>query len=631
MSDPNLSHMREQQYNVILNRSPNMIAYLDEHERFRFANDKYCRIHSKTADRIVGYSINEVLGDDLVASIRDRIDAVLAGEEQRFESKVRNEKGEERWVEAYYVPEISSDNKIRGFFAFIVDIHDRKITEQSLTRFKYAIDQGAEGFALHDAAGNFTYINQAQAALYGYDAAEVLGRSWSIFYDQEQTEEIETVHFPRLMKEGKWHGELIGMKKSGEKFDIEVSLTLLKDDAGNPSGLVCNCQDITQRKIAEQSLRQLQKMDAIGQLTSGIAHDFNNMLAVIQGNAELLEDEIGEGNTKLAAVFHGTERAADLTQRMLAFSRKQVLRPEVINIDRLAKTTTGLLHRVLEEHIEIETVTSAGLWNCEVDPAQLETALLNLVINARDAMPDGGKLTIETANVRLDDEYAAGQAETRPGQYVLLAVADNGFGMPPEVRERVFEPFFTTKGVGKGSGLGLSMVYGFVKQSGGNVTIYSEPGEGTTIKLYLPRSTETKAVERKASTDKVPMARGETVFVVEDDPDVRTLVVAQLSSLGYQIMEAETGMAALEQLGTLPLPNLLLTDVVLRGDMNGRELAVEVKRRIPEIQVLYMSGYTENGIVHHGRLDTDSALLQKPFRKADLARAVRRALDGPSV
>jgi CheY-like chemotaxis protein len=257
--------------------------------------------------------------------------------------------------------------------------------------------------------------------------------------------------------------------------------------------------------------------------------------------------------------------------------------------------------------------------------------LVNLALNARDAMPEGGKLTIETANVRLDDDYAAAQAEVKPGQYVMLTVTDTGTGMPSEIREHVFEPFFTTKAVGDGSGLGLSMVYGFVKQSGGHVTVYSEEGEGTTIKLYLPRSTETAAAEKKPVLDEVPVARGETVLVVEDDPDVRTLAVALLSNLGYQIMEAATGPAALEQLGSAAQANLLLTDVVLPGGMNGRELATEVVRRVPGIQVLYMSGYTEDAIMHHGRLDADAKLLQKPFRRADLARAVRSVLDGPST
>jgi CheY-like chemotaxis protein len=360
-----------------------------------------------------------------------------------------------------------------------------------------------------------------------------------------------------------------------------------------------------------------------------VAHDFNNMLAVIWGNAELIQDELGKDNPRLAAVFRAAERGSDLTQHLLAFSRIQVLRPEIINANNLISDTTGLLRRTLEEHIEVETVTAAGLWNCEVDPAQLENALVNLALNARDAMSEGGKLTIETANARLDDDYAAAQGDLTPGQYVMVAVTDTGIGMSPEIRSRIFEPFFTTKAVGDGSGLGLSMVYGFVKQSGGHVAVYSEEGEGTTIKLYLPRSTGTVAVERAPESDEVPVARGETVLVVEDDPEVRSLAVSLLSNLGYKVMEAATGMAALERLEAATGVDLLLTDVVMPGGMNGRELATEVVRRNPEIKVLYMSGYTENAIAHHGRLDADAELLQKPFRGGDLARAVRRIFDRP--
>ncbi len=418
------------------------------------------------------------------------------------------------------------------------------------------------------------------------------------------------------------------IRSDGEVRHLREILEPVLDDEGNlirSNGII---QDITERKQAEDQLRQAHKMEAVGQLTGGVAHDFNNLLAVILGNAELAADRLGKDDKQVEAIVHAATRGAELTQRLLSFSRQQALRPQTVDLNACVTGMTDMLRRTLEEHIDIETVTAAGLWNCEVDPAQLENALVNLAINARDAMPDGGKLTIETANARLDDDYAAAQAEVRPGQYVMLAVTDNGSGMALEVQRHVFEPFFTTKAVGKGSGLGLAMIYGFVKQSGGHVTIYSEPGEGTTVKLYLPRSTRTEVAEKKPVTDEVPVARGETVLVVEDDPDLRTLAVTLLGNLDYQVLEAATAAAALEQLGTTTRVNLLLTDVVMPGGMNGRELAAEVERRAPGINVLYMSGYTEDAIMHHGRLDADAKLLQKPFSRADLARAVRCVLDG---
>jgi PAS domain S-box-containing protein len=490
--------------------------------------------------------------------------------------------------------------------------------------------------------GLYVDANPMAEALHGLPRDALIGKigpadlSPEIQLDGRPSSEAAPDYLSRALAGEFPRFEWMHLAPDGQETLCEVSLARLPDPHRN---LVrASISDITERKAAEAqraeleaTLAQAQKLDAIGQLTAGVAHDFNNMLAVILGNAELLEGELGADNPQLATVVRAAKCGAELTQRLLAFSRKQVLSPEIINANKLISDITGLLRRTLEEHIDIETVTAAGLWNCETDPAQLENALVNLAINARDAMPDGGKLTIETANARFDDDYAAAQAEVTPGQYVMLAVTDTGSGIPPNQIEHVFEPFYTTKEVGKGSGLGLSMIYGFVKQSGGHVTVYSEEGEGTTIKLYLPRSTATEAVERKPVTDEVPVAPGETVLVVEDDPDLRTLSVALLSNLGYQVMEAATGPAALEQLGSTTRVNLLLTDVVLPGGMNGRELAAEVEQCAPGIPVLYMSGYAEDAITHHGRLDPDAELLQKPFSRADLARAVRKILDGSST
>jgi CheY-like chemotaxis protein len=330
----------------------------------------------------------------------------------------------------------------------------------------------------------------------------------------------------------------------------------------------------------------------------------------------------------ISSAISAATRGSNLTQRLLAFSRQQPLKPEPTDLNKLISGMTELLQRTLGETIEIETVISGGLWSCEVDHVQMENALLNLAINARDAMPEGGKLTIETANARLDDEYAAGQLELAPGQYVMLAVTDTGSGMPPEAAAKAFEPFFTTKEVGKGSGLGLSMVYGFAKQSGGHAKIYSEVGEGTTVKLYLPRSmqaTEAAGFERLADGDPIQPHEA-TIMVVEDDVDVRALTVTMLKSMGYTVLEAEKGDEAVDIIRDAGPVDLLLTDVVLPGALNGRNLADKVTEMFPEIRVLYMSGYTENSIIHQDRLDEGITLLQKPFRRADLAQKVKAAL-----
>jgi PAS domain S-box-containing protein len=394
-------------------------------------------------------------------------------------------------------------------------------------------------------------------------------------------------------------------------------------------------QEVAERPKAEEALRQAQKMEAIGQLTGGIAHDFNNLLTIIVGNIELLQRRLPEGTDRLQrAATHAmeaTRRAATLTQRLLAFSRRQPLDPKPIDINKLVAGMSDLLRRTLGEVVVLETVLAGGLWRAQADPNQLENAILNLAVNARDAMPDGGKLTIETANARLDEAYVEALAEPVPaGQYVLVAVSDTGTGMDKATMEKVFEPFFTTKEAGKGTGLGLSQVYGFVRQSNGHVRIYSELGEGTTIKIYLPRLIGSDEEPAEVSTRSPAMVRGagETILVVEDEPDLRTYTTEALRDLGYRVLEAGDGRGALEIVEQHPEIELLFTDVVLAGGMNGRALSDEVSRRRPGLPVLFTTGYTSNAIVHHGRLDPGMHLIGKPFTYAELASKVRRMLDG---
>lgn len=381
-----------------------------------------------------------------------------------------------------------------------------------------------------------------------------------------------------------------------------------------------------------ERLRRAQRLEAVGQLTGGVAHDFNNLLTVVLGNAELLA-ELNQGNPqqrKLAEMISAAaQRGAELTQRLLAFARKQALVPKVVALNPLVAGLDPLLRRTLGEHIEIELIRAAGLWPALVDPGQLENALLNLCLNARDAMPSGGRLTLETANARLDADYAALHIDVQAGQYVMVAVSDTGSGISPQHLKQVFEPFFTTKPTGKGTGLGLSMVYGFVKQSAGHVAIYSELGQGTTVRLYLPRAnaedTSGAGSEEATGTD-TPMGGRGTILLVEDDADVRAYALSQLQGFGYTVMEAADGPTALAILQKRSDIDLLFTDVVMPGGMNGRALADAARRLYPQLRVLYTSGYTENAIVHHGRLDEGARLLGKPYRRSELDRAVRAAL-----
>ncbi|HUE66316.1 MAG TPA: response regulator [Rhizomicrobium sp.] len=391
-------------------------------------------------------------------------------------------------------------------------------------------------------------------------------------------------------------------------------------------GFIIGVVDITSRLRAEDMMRQSQKMEAIGHLTGGVSHDFNNLLQVISANLDLAAaSDAARANPRLkerlANAAGAVLRGSRLTSQLLAFARRQALEPKSIDLGRVIRDMSDMLRRTLGETVAVETVIAGGLWDTLADPSQVENTVLNLAINARDAMPNGGKLTLEVANADLDDAYAAAHGEVAPGQYVMLAVSDTGAGMTPDVMRRVFEPFFTTKPEGKGTGLGLAQIYGFVKQSGGHVKLYSEVGQGTTVKLYLPRTRRvTDAVETHAG---LPVVGGhERILVVEDDADVRAAVVDMLADLGYQVAHAENAEAALALIGE-QATDLIFTDVVMPGSISAREFTRRAQEMHPNIRILYTSGYTQNAIVHNGKLDDDALLLSKPYRKDELARKLR--------
>jgi PAS domain S-box-containing protein len=379
----------------------------------------------------------------------------------------------------------------------------------------------------------------------------------------------------------------------------------------------------------QDALRQAQKMEALGNLTGGVAHDFNNLLQVVSGNLQLLTKHVAgdeAAERRIANALAGVNRGSKLASQLLAFGRRQALDPKVVNVGRLVRGMDEMLRRTLGEGVEVETVASGGLWNSLVDPTQIENALLNLAINARDAMDGFGKLTIEVGNAYIDDAYALRHEDVKPGQYVPLSVTDTGSGMPPDIIDKAFEPFFSTKPEGKGTGLGLSMVYGFVKQTGGHVRIYSEVGQGTTVRLYLPRSTQREDFE--IERNELPVIGGqETILVAEDDEGVRATVVEMLQDLGYRVLKAPDASAALSIIESGMHVDLLFTDVVMPGPLKSSDLAKKVKQRMPDIGVLFTSGYTENSIVHGGRLDPGVQLLSKPYTREQLARKIRNALD----
>jgi PAS domain S-box-containing protein len=515
--------------------------------------------------------------------------------------------------------------------------------ERNEARFRTLLEHAPEAIVILD-VGSERYVdcNGNARALFGWSHEELCALG------PEQTS-------PRFQPDGRasrdaaraWIARAVAgetpvfewthLDARGRELPCEVRLVRLPD---SERVLVRgSVTDISERKRAqarqralEEQLRQAQKMEALGHLTGGVAHDFNNILTVIQGNTELaraLLDHDHAARAHLDGVLTAARKGALLTQRLLAFSRKQALVPTSIDPGALVRGLEVLLARTLGETIGIETVIGAGTWNCEADRSQLEHAVLNLAINARDAMPEGGRMTIEVSNAHLDREYCEREGDVAPGQYVQLAVSDDGCGMAPEVLAQAFEPFFTTKDVGKGSGLGLSMVYGFAKQSRGHVKLYSELGQGTTVRLYLPRST--RAADQPPAADGAggdPRGRGEWILVVEDDASVRGFIVLVLESLGYRTHQADSAQGALALLERRVQVDLLLTDVVLPGGVDGAQLARRAVGQRTGMRVLFMSGYTENAIIHQGRLDPGVELLGKPFSRAGLARAVRGVLDG---
>jgi len=514
-------------------------------------------------------------------------------------------------------------------------------------RLELLID-GVVDYAIYtiDLEGNIVSWNSGAQRLKGYSADEIIGRPFRTFFTPEDQEQgFPSRALATAAKEGRFESEGWRIRKDGSRFWALAVVDAIRDEKGEVIGFAKVTRDMTEHKKAQQDLAKAQerlavaqRMEAVGQLSGGIAHDFNNLLMIILGNLESAEQAAKSltGPTlqrlqrSLANVGRGAQRASALTSRLLAFSRRQPLDPKPMDVNRFITNIVEFIQRTLGESIKVEAAGAAGLWPVEVDQAQLETAIVNLAINARDAMPEGGKLTIEASNTFIDGDYARGNPEISPGQYVAISITDTGHGMTEEVASRAFEPFFTTKEIGQGTGLGLSQVYGFVKQSKGHIKIYSELGEGTTVKIYLPRLIG--AAEVEAETDKAQRLEdtaeaGDSILVVEDDFLVRGYIVETLRDLGYYVIAAGDAVAAL---GILEQPeirvDLMVTDVVMSG-MNGRELAERAGRLRPSLKILYMTGYSRNAIIHQGRVDAGVELIQKPVGKAELSSRIRELLD----
>ena len=613
------------------------------------------------ARRLKGYAPSEIIGqpfatfftpEDRARKLPEQALAAAA-EHGRFETegwRIRKD-GTRFWALAVIDVVRNESGQIIGFAKITRDMTERQQARQALVesevRFRRLIE-GVVDYAIFqlDPSGIVATWNSGAQRIKGYTADEIIGQHFSRFYtDEDRKAEIPDKALATAAREGRFEAEAWRVRKDGSRFYALVVIDAIRDDNGELLGFAKVTRDITERVEAarkleetQQHLAASQKMEAIGQLSGGIAHDFNNLMMIVIGNLETAQRHaktLAQVNPNLdravGNAMRGAQRAAALTSRLLAFSRRQPLDPKPLDVNKFLAGAAEFMQRSLGETVDVEAVGSAGLWQIEADPNHLESALVNLAINSRDAMPGGGKITIEATNVYADEEYSQVNPELVPGQYVLICVSDTGLGMPADVLTRAFEPFFTTKEPGQGTGLGLSQVYGFIKQSGGHVKIYSEMGHGTTVKLYLPRYTRQPVGDEEENQPIALGEQGEVILIVEDSDDLRAYLTEVLRELGYQVLVAPGARAALPLLEQVSRRiDLLLTDVVMPG-MNGRELGQQAQALRPGLRVLYMTGYSRNAVVHQGKLDNGVQLLQKPISQALLAARVRDLLDQKSV
>lgn len=603
------------------------------------------------ARRFKGYEAEEIIGEHFsrfyTPEEREqeipRTALETAEREGRFETegwRVRKD-GSRFWADVVIDAIRDPDGKLVGFAKVTRDLTERRAAEQALRaseeRFRTLV-QSVTDYAIYmlDPDGNVSSWNPGAERFKGYTADEIMGQHFSRFYTEEdRAAEIPKIALATARKEGRFEAEGWRLRKDGTRFWASVIIDPIRSDDGELIGFAKVTRDLTEKRDIEEQLRQSQKMEAVGQLTGGLAHDFNNLLTGISGSLEMMQVRMAQGRTAefdryFMAAQGAVRRASALTHRLLAFSRRQTLDPKPTNVNRLLDGLEELIRRTVGPGVDVEVVGASGLWSTLVDPNQLENAILNLCINARDAMPDGGKLTIETAN-RWMDERAAKKQDLPVGQYVSVCVTDTGTGMSPEVQARAFEPFYTTKPIGEGTGLGLSMIYGFARQSGGQVRIYSEVGEGTTMCIYLPRHSEEEAEEGEELARVMPSGgEGEVVLVIDDEPTIRMLIAEVLAESGYAVIEAPDGPAGLRVLESNARIDLLITDVGLPGGMNGRQVADAARVARPNLKTLFITGYAENAAIGRTRLAKGMYVLTKPFQMEVLASRIREIIESPS-
>jgi PAS domain S-box-containing protein len=516
------------------------------------------------------------------------------------------------------------------FLHYAIDITKHVKLDSEKTMLAYAIKSIRECVSVTDTEDKIIFVNDAFLKTYGYKRSELIGKSMDIVKSANNPPEIIREILPKTLKGG-WTGEIINRKKDGSEFPVSLSTSVIHRNNGHPDTLIGVAIDITQRRELETLLQQSQKLEAIGQLAGGVAHDFNNLLTIINGYSSILLSELYEEDKiykDIKQIHLAGLRAGSLTEQLLAFSRKQIVKPDILNLNLIVKENKKMLQRIIGEDIAIQLHLEENIGCIKADAGQINQIIMNLLVNARDAMPDGGQLTIETKNQEIDAEYSARYLKAKPGKYIVLSISDNGIGMDKQTKTRIFEPFFTTKEIGKGTGLGLATVYGIVKQNEGYIRVYSEPGNGTTFNIYLPHIEEDFIVQDQENPSLETLHGTETVLLVEDELEVCQLTVEILQNAGYRVLKASHGKEAIEVIKNYNVKvHLLISDVIM-PEMNGKKLADNLLNQYSDLKVIFISGYTGEAISRSGILKKGTIFLQKPFSPHALLKLVRKTLDG---
>jgi PAS domain S-box-containing protein len=607
-------------------------------DRFTF-NDHFYKLFNTTAEEVGGFTMSAAeyaerfVHPDDVPSIKKKIRELHASDldyRHPIEHRIRYADGKTGHIAVRRLPVKDAGGRTVKIYGVNQDITEHKLAEAERERLMSAVEQVGEMVAIIDIEGRIEYVNPAFERATGYCRKEIINRRPDFIENGNTGDDFLTESWSTISKGDTWSGKLLHKRADGTRFTASATISPVRNASGKIVNHIAVSRDITEHLRLEDQLRQAQKMESVGRLAGGVAHDYNNMLGVIIGHAELaLQGEAAGSSTRrhLEAILNAAQRSSAITRQLLAFARKQTIQPKIIDLNKTVVPMLEMLQRLIGEQISLKWIPKTDLWPVKMDPSQIDQILANLCVNAKDAIGELGNITIETDMVTIDDAYCPHHMGFVPGEYVMLAVSDDGCGMDGDTLGKVFEPFFTTKGVHKGTGLGLAMVYGIVKQNNGFINVYSEPGEGTTFRLYLPRQKGEVIEEAPKKIAAIPRGNGETVLLVEDEEIIIEMVERILEKLDYRVLTAETPLKALELAGMYAGEiDLLITDVIMPG-MNGRDLAKEFKCTHPNARSLFMSGYTANVIVHQGVLDPGVHFLQKPFSIQDLAAKVREALE----